>query len=428
MSDKKNFWVDSRQINVGNGCYRQTYYTDAVGVKVDNTPVKAPPIKINPNATYYFYVTPKAYEHIGELADELYGPTPPGFGTPWYLFANYNIQIYGINPIPAGAWIFIPKFKEKYEIGNVLKFMDIVKLSKAEQEKLDETGQNLYGDGVKLLGYMYFALEQAAEGVATGLGLMDDNFNAVKQATEDLASLGEQAKQATLMGSSATAGAVKAEIRAKTAELTEKIQTFLEKTGKPSETELQKIKADTTLEWQKNLLSLKELNLADAEIDGLNTIIVKGSKIAKYSSALGKILLALGAAETGMKIYEACKANPESPLCYQAAAEDGGQFAGNVGGGALGSKVASYALNYSSSEAADGVVDAVVMGGRASVSEFLGCNLVLDGETVGTGFFVCTATIWAASGVGGYYGGELSSEFSVKMYEKAFQLMHGQPE
>ena len=31
-----------------------------------------------------------------------------------------------------------------------------------------------------------------------------------------------------------------------------------------------------------------------------------------------------------------------------------------------------------------------------SISEFLGCNLALDFETVGAGFVVCTATVWTA--------------------------------
>lgn len=61
-----------------------------------------------------------------------------------------------------------------------------------------------------------------------------------------------------------------------------------------------------------------------------------------------------------------------------------------------------------------------------SLGEFSGSNLALDPKTVGAGFFVCTATIWAGTGVGSFYGAKILSNISLQVYKQNFELIHGQ--
>jgi len=177
-------------------------------------------------------------------------------------------------------------------INNMPKITEVLQKIKAKQADQDEVTQKLFANGVSLLGYSFFSLEKAADAAATGFDLANSNLEQVKQVAMDLASLGDSVKQANAFKDADTLRVLKPEITAKINELTEKLDLFVKNVGKPTEARLAEIKEDTGLEWQKNLIGLKELNLGETELKGLLAITEKGGKIAILSKALGWLALA----------------------------------------------------------------------------------------------------------------------------------------
>ena len=386
------------EINVAHGAYSQVYQSDAAGVKTDQAVSASRKSVLNPAIKHYIYVVPEPILIIA-LSTKLFGSES---SVRKEIFHHLILQTYGTN-LPAGAWVYIPMVGQKYSADDLHLIQMTMKAIQCAHIKLDEVTQSLYASGISLLGVAYFSLEKSAELMSTGFDLADKNFDAVKAAAEDLASLGEKAHRIGLTGNQAAMISLKADITAATEALTQKIQTFIDKAGLPKD--MATIEADTKIPWQRNILSLQDL-LENQELKGLQAIYIKGQNAALISSGLGKFLFAIGAADTGFKIYQACKANPKSPLCYQAAAEDGGEFAGNIVGGALGSTGAYAALG-------------------TSEAEFLGCNMALDVETMGTGALACTAIIFGTSIVSADYIGKVGEKTSDFLYQKIFERAKG---
>ena len=398
------------EINVAQGSYSQVYQSDAAGMKtVQAVSATKKPI-LNPAIKHYIYVVPESIL-ITALSMQLFGSESSARKE---IFHHLILQTYGTQ-LPAGAWVYLPMVNQKYSADDLRPIQMTMKAIQTAHAKLDEATQSLYASGISLLGYAYFSLEKSAEFASTGFDLADKNFTAVKAAAEDLASLGEKAHRIGLTGNQAAMITLKSEITEATEALTQKIQTFIDKAGLPKD--MATIEADTKIPWQRNILSLQDL-LENKEIKGLQAIYMKGQNTALISSGLGKLLLALGVADTGFKIYKACKANPKSPLCYQAAAEDGGEFGGNVGGSIIGTRAAGAALDAMSVPAEEGVV----AGSTETAGEFLGCNVALDIETAGTGFFICTAAVFATSASAGYLGGWLGEKGGAMLYKNKFTV------
>ena len=292
---------------------------------------------------------------------------------------------------------------------------------------------------MSLLGYSFFSLEKLSDAAATGFDLANSNLEQVKQAAMDLASLGNSVKQANAFKDADTLRVLKPEITSKINELTEKLDLFVKNVGKPTEARLAEIKEDTGLEWQKNLIGLKEFNLGETELEGLLAITEKGEKIAILSKALGWLALALGSAKAGMQMYEACKVDPESSSCHEAEVGGSAEVAGGAGASALVSTFTEEALKkirMNTGNGSDDIVnpqddelaaestteEAVTVDSSATAYELLGCNLAFDWETLGTGAIGCWIVVAGLGGTAGYYGGKGAEILSTAIYKKYFNI------
>ena len=319
------------------------------------------------------------------------------------------------------------------------KITEVLQKIKAKENDQDEVTQKLFANGVSLLGYSFFSLEKAADAAATGFDLANSNLEQVKQAAMDLASLGNSVKQANAFKDADTLRVLKPEITSKINELTEKLDLFVKNVGKPTEARLAEIKEDTGLEWQKNLIGLKEFNLGETELEGLLAITEKGEKIAILSKALGWLALALGSAKAGMQMYEACKIDPESSSCHEDEVGGSAEVAGGAGAASItnfATKQALKKIRINTADASDDMVnpeddgfaaestteEAVAVDSSTTVSELLGCNLAFDWETLGTGAIGCWIVVAGLGGTAGYYGGKVSDKVSTAIYKKYFSI------
>lgn len=378
--------IHSTQTHVGTGSYSQTYYTDAVGVKTDNSPAPAKALQPNPALAHYFYVLP-AKTHISNLADQLFGADS---SPQKKLFTHINLQAYDIL-LPAGTWAYVP-VKQQYQADDIAAVHQTLTHIQTEVDQNQSQNMDSYGLWHQIFGWNFDnTISYTGAFFATTATQINNQFSKISQTLNNIGRINQQAKTSILAAKAADAATYREQAQILGEELHQDIHSLVNLLGLPDTNFASGFTADTGLPFDRNILGFKVNNLTDNDLHTLSELKTRSLQMAATAKGLGRLGMIIDGVSNANDIAETCQQYGNgSTLCHKTAIGDTSSFAaGEYVGSAIGD----------------------------STTAWLGCNATFDIETLGLGVIGCTVAVGATSIVAGNIAGDLAKLGSTALYQ-----------
>ncbi len=364
------------EVNVGQGTYTQVYQSDAAGMKHVQAANNSKQARVvNPQIVHYFYVMPEKTD-IMSLSKTLMSTASAHQNM---LFNHINLQVYG-GILPAGAWVYLPMANQSYQVDDIAAVQQGMQQIQRQVDQTSPDDLSAYGLWHQVFGWFldnamtfensYFQI--SSKSIQNQLNQVSDMLNKIGQ-------INAEAKASVFAGSAANAAQFRMQAQAAGASLHTQVQTFLDKLGLPDDDFKTHFENDTGLAYNRNILGIKSTVLGGKELELLSQAKLKGLTISSAARITGYVGTGLNGVTNAADTAETCrKYGDGSTLCHETAVGDTAYFG------------ASEALGD-------------LTGG--ATAEWLGCNALLDFETLGLGTIGCTIAVGGiASGVGGASG------------------------